>query len=936
MKLFYEKKLLDAPIGREEYLRIYKENDSFEIKHYDESTKNTITKKCNINDLWDQTRKIILLRENPYYSDDCYKIADEVKKKLEDLNSPQETLGSKILFNEEDVRRFYQFFKHKHPTEIRVFDPIKYPKGKSIFVNTEDEFVEKCRYYSQVDKISAYIGARDKTAMGDKNVTSSHFVLFEIDEHDGKDKTEERDKIINYLKKHNIQISMQGMSGGGWHFYIPHKLQEFENSDKAFEYKGSSLAAMKKILQGQGFDIDGAIFNLERVMRVLGTFNYKRDKISRIDYINNNIDINANTKALNELILSNPVGINKDKEKVTVTYNADDDELIKQIKEKWIDGDRNNLALCVSGYLRKEKRLGLTTALQIIEKICDDCEDNFAERRAAVEETYKKDEKDIKGIKGLVEREINPNKTNLPMVRIGGSGLLASEISNNIANQYSSKKILFYKQETKGIVEVSNIKHDSGDNSFLGFSVMKPKRFITLSEKYFVPYMNNFKTDRQGNQYVVETPTSLTNEKSSIVLESPQFQDAMPAIKRIFTVQTPIIYNDKLTFPNEEYDERFFSWLPKHSPIIEDMNMPLKDAKEIILNIFKEFCFETKQDYTNAVSALLTPFLQGLFKTGFSTRTPVYCYEANRERSGKDYLAGVTGILYEGYALEEPPISNGEYRSSGSNDELKKKLLAAMISGRRRLHFSNNKGHLNNSVFESIITAMKFSDRLLGKNEIVTLDNELSFSFSGNLGITLTPDLSNRTVFINLFLDIEDANKRKFKNPNLHGWVLENRNSILSALYSLVKNWFDKKCPDGSVLFTSFPEWARVCGGIMEAAGYDSPCKKSIQNTGVSIDRDTDEMKELFEICHRDAPDIWLNKNEIKAIICKPGESIMSYIDWSSRSSQIKFGIKLNKFVGRLLSDIRLLVEDNSIRSARWRYKFTKIAEKNEKLEIFS
>ncbi len=82
MELFYEKKLLDAPKGREEYLRIYKKDDSFEIKHYDESTKNTMIKKCNINDIWDETRKIILLRENPYYSDDCYKIADEVKKKL--------------------------------------------------------------------------------------------------------------------------------------------------------------------------------------------------------------------------------------------------------------------------------------------------------------------------------------------------------------------------------------------------------------------------------------------------------------------------------------------------------------------------------------------------------------------------------------------------------------------------------------------------------------------------------------------------------------------------------------------------------------------------------------------------------------------------------------------------------------------------------------
>ena len=524
----------------------------------------------------------------------------------------------------------------------------------------------------------------------------------------------------------------------------------------------------------------------------------------------------------------------------------------------------------------------------------------------------------------------------LPKIKIGGYGQLISQISEDIANIYSGKKILFYKQETKNIVEVSKIKHDGEDKTFMGFSIMKPKRFITLSEKYFLPYIETSRIDRFGNQHIIENPTSLTNEKSSIILESPQFQDEMPMIKRIFTVQTPIIHNGELTFPKEEYDERFFSWLPRYSPIIEDMNMQLEKAKEVILNIFKEFCFETHQDYINAISALLTPFLQGLYKTGFSTRTPVYCYEANRERSGKDYLAGVTGILYEGYALEEPPISNGEYRSSGSNDELKKKLLAAMISGRRRLHFSNNKGHLNNSVFESIITAMKFSDRLLGKNEIVTLDNELNFSFSGNLGITLTPDLSNRTIFINLFLDIEDANKRKFKNPNLHGYVLENRNTILSALYSLVKNWFNKGCPEGSVPFASFPEWARVCGGIMETAGYDNPCNKSVQNAGVSIDRDTDEMKELFEICNRDAPDIWLSKDEIKAIINKPGENIMTYIDWSSRSSQIKFGIKLNKFVGRLLSDVRLLVEDNSIRSSRWKYKFTKKSKNNEKMEIFS
>ncbi len=306
---------------------------------------------------------------------------------------------------------------------------------------------------------------------------------------------------------------------------------------------------------------------------------------------------------------------------------------------------------------------------------------------------------------------------------------------------------------------------------------------------------------------------------------------------------------------------------------------------------------------------------------------------ANRERSGKDYLAGITGILYEGNALEEPPISNGEYRSSGSNDELKKKIIASFLSGKKRLHFSNNKGHMNNSVLESIITTKRYSDRLLGKNQNVTFDNEMDFSFSGNVGITLTPDLANRTIFVNLFLDIEDANKRKFDNPNLHSWVLNNRGKILSALYSLIQNWFNKDCPDGSYPFASFPEWSRVCGGIMESAGYENPCKKNVQETGISIDSETDDMKELFELCYKEIGDKWIDKNDIKRLVIS--NNVMSYIDWDNRSAQTKFGIKLNRFVGRVLSDIRLIVENKTIRPSRWKYKFIKNQGNLDKIGVF-
>jgi hypothetical protein len=213
------------------------------------------------------------------------------------------------------------------------------------------------------------------------------------------------------------------------------------------------------------------------------------------------------------------------------------------------------------------------------------------------------------------------------------------------------------------------------------------------------------------------------------------------------------VFNFKSYLNREQYgDWPLFSGPYYNAPVI-DMNISLEKAKEIIDNLFKEFCFKSEQDKINAIAGFITPYLRGLFSS-FSVRTPVFIYEANRERAGKDYLAGLTGILYEGFALEEPPISTGD-KMQNNSDELRKKILSSMMYGRKRLHFSNNKGYLNNAVFESITTAEKYSDRPLGRSEILTFHNELDFSLSGNIGMTLTPDLANRSRFIKLFLDIE-------------------------------------------------------------------------------------------------------------------------------------------------------------------------------------
>jgi hypothetical protein len=353
-------------------------------------------------------------------------------------------------------------------------------------------------------------------------------------------------------------------------------------------------------------------------------------------------------------------------------------------------------------------------------------------------------------------------------------------------------------------------------------------------------------------------------------------------------------------------------------------DMPIDKAKEIFDFIYGEFCFQEEQDKVTAIAGLITPFLRGLYSK-FNVRSPMFCYLGNRERAGKDYCANITGLVLEGIKLEEPPISSGEYNASGANEELRKKLMSALMAGKKRLHFANNKGRLNNAVLEAFITSSTHSDRILGQNKTPNFDNEIDISISGNVGMTFTADLLNRSRFINLFLDIENANLRDFKTPNLHKWVMDNRNDIISAIYSLIKNWFNHDMPKGSIKFASFPEWAEICGGIMECAGLGNPCEQDKVNAlNISLDKDTDEMKQLFEIVYEKYPNEWIEKSEIKEIILSSSENLFSYTDWSNRSHQTKFALKFDLFVGRILSEIKL-VSDGAARASRRKYKFSSI-----------
>lgn len=501
-------------------------------------------------------------------------------------------------------------------------------------------------------------------------------------------------------------------------------------------------------------------------------------------------------------------------------------------------------------------------------------------------------------------------------VEIPGNNRTTIAFCDEMADIYKTRNILFRRAETGEIIRIdrnTSIKEDGEISIEKGLKKVESTPFVTLAEILIDPWTTIF--TKAGTSMVVIKSMTLTH--ASLALESDSFKNKLPILHRVLDIQIPMMYRKSLTFPKKGYDKRFGTWLPSNAPQIKKDMYTLEQAKATIEYVFKEFCFETDRDKLHAIAAFLTPFCRGMFED-FSTRTPVFIYLANRERAGKDYCANCTGMLYEGMAIEQPPISTGE-RGVNSSEEIRKKLTACMMEGKKRFHSSNNKGELNNSAFESATTSKTWLDRVLGKTKTVTYNNEMDYSLSGNLGIILTPDLANRGRIIKLHLVDEDANARKFENPRLHEWILERRVFLISAMYTLVENWVKQGMKPGSVPFTSFPEWSRVVGGIMEAAGYDSPCKKRDDGL-IALDKDTEEMKELFETCYTKYPNKWIDKSQIEV----EAGPIMTSLDLTKRSDQVSFGLKIDKFVNRELSDILLKVDDINKRGSRRKYQFVK------------
>ena len=491
------------------------------------------------------------------------------------------------------------------------------------------------------------------------------------------------------------------------------------------------------------------------------------------------------------------------------------------------------------------------------------------------------------------------------------------EFAAEIAEYYAKKQTLFYRPETSEVVRIGLVKVDDEGHTILGLQAINENGFVTYLEQN----INLYALDGRGERHIRSIPA----QTAKIVLASvDQFRMRLPIVKRLLPVPIPRLINGELKFPRKGYDPEFMSFVPEDGPEIREMS--LEDAKGLLLDeVYGEFAFKSPQDRVNAIAHLLTPFCRGLFSRE-TIRSPLFMYIANREGAGKDYAAGIVTTTHEGEAAEDPPVTKAE---SVSDEEFRKKILAAFRMGRSLIHSSNNKGYLNSAELEALITKEMYRDRQLGRNELLEFPNILTISLSANTGLTYPADLQRRAIFVNLFLDLEDPNTRVFRHPDLHGWVKEHRSDMLSALYALVKNWVDKSMPKSKQPLASFPEWQAVVGGILEAAGIGTPLQNDTLNA-IGGDEETNSMRQLYAAAYEAWGQEWVPKAKIFSELQNPDSEffgLFGYLDWERHpeSAKMRMGKLLSKYAGRIFENVRMEELKPTGHASRAQYRFSRI-----------
>jgi hypothetical protein len=240
-------------------------------------------------------------------------------------------------------------------------------------------------------------------------------------------------------------------------------------------------------------------------------------------------------------------------------------------------------------------------------------------------------------------------------------------------------------------------------------------------------------------------------------------------------------------------------------PSDEDVAQAVKLLAEEWLG---DFPFAGPADKANAIAVPLT-------MTGrmFFSLVPLFVFDASTAGSGKGLLVTTISLIATGdlpHVMELP--ADGE--------EQRKKITSALLAGQELIMWDESHV-IAGRTLAAILTAEKYSDRLLGGNKLISVVNRFTQIALGN-NVEVWGDMKRRVVPSRLVPDVEHPEHRTdFRHPDLEQWARDRRGDLLAAVLTIWRNWIAKGRPQAAAGMGSFERWARTVGGALQAAGIE-------------------------------------------------------------------------------------------------------------------
>jgi hypothetical protein len=361
--------------------------------------------------------------------------------------------------------------------------------------------------------------------------------------------------------------------------------------------------------------------------------------------------------------------------------------------------------------------------------------------------------------------------------------------------------------------------------------------------------------------------------------------------------------------PGYHRDGRLWLHLDDSFIIAAVPDRPSDDERRLALgliqnHLFCDFPFAAKSDKAHALAALLLPFVRRMI----AGPTPIYLIEAPTPGSGKSLLADLISIIATGRSSEATTVTKNE-------DESRKKLTSILSRGRPIVVIDNIQGGLESAQLSSAITAEIWSDRILGKTQMVEFPNRALWMVTGN-NPKLTMEIARRCVRIRLEPAVERPWERKdFKHHPIRVWAHGCRHGLVWAVLVIVQAWIADGRKPGSKTLGSFEDWVAVIGGILQHAGVDG-FLEGTDEFYEAADTDTGEWKAFVNAWRERYATAPVTPTDLMSL-AEAGRYVPFALTGNSEPARLaKFGKALGGLRDRKFGDYQIVATPNKRRGS--------------------